>query len=76
MASDQARASPARLDRIADRLQIGRNPAAVRQRIEAMEMILERSITIPGIRRRITMMPISSCTQLKPSSNAARATMP
>ena len=29
---------------------LGRDPAAVRQRIEAMERLLERSFTIPGIR--------------------------
>lgn len=31
----------------------GRDPASVRQRIEAMERILERSITIPGINRQV-----------------------
>ena len=30
-------------------LTMGRDPAAVRQRIEAMERLLERSFTIPGI---------------------------
>jgi hypothetical protein len=29
-------------------LPVGRDPAAVRQRIEAMERVLERSFTIPG----------------------------
>ena len=29
---------------------LGRDPASVRQRIEAMERLLERSFTIPGIR--------------------------
>lgn len=38
---------------IADRLPIGRDPAAVRQRIEAMEALLERAFAIPGTRRRI-----------------------
>jgi hypothetical protein len=28
---------------------LGRDPAAVRQRIEAMERLLERSLTIPGV---------------------------
>ena len=37
MATNQARASRARLDRIADRLQIGRDPASVRQRLESMD---------------------------------------
>jgi hypothetical protein len=48
MATNQAR-----LDRMADRLRIGRDPTAVRQRIEAMEVLLERAFTIPGIRRKI-----------------------
>ena len=53
MALDEARASRARLDKVADRLNIGRDAASVRQRVEAMEYLLERSITIPGIRRKI-----------------------
>ena len=53
MATNQVRTSQAHLDRIADRLQIARNPAAVRQRIESMEKLLERAFTIPGIRRKI-----------------------
>ena len=53
MAQSHARASQARLDRIADRLNIGRDPAAVRQRIESMEMVLERAFTIPGTKRKI-----------------------
>jgi len=28
---------------------MGRDPAAIRQRVEAMEMLLERSIRIPGV---------------------------
>ena len=53
MATNQARPSQPRLDRIADRLQIGRDPASVRQRIESMETLLERAFTIPGTRRKI-----------------------
>jgi hypothetical protein len=34
-------------------LPLGRDPAAVRQRIEAMERLLERSFVIPGINRPI-----------------------
>jgi hypothetical protein len=41
------------LDRTAGRLAIGRDPASVRQRIEAMELLLERAFTIPGTSRRI-----------------------
>ena len=33
---------------VANRLPIGRDPAAVRQRIEAMEALLERGFTLPG----------------------------
>jgi len=32
---------------------LGNDPAAIRQRIEAMEMVLERSFTIPGINRAV-----------------------
>ena len=39
-------------DRLADRFRIGRDPAAVRRRIEGMEMLLERAITIPGTKRK------------------------
>ena len=53
MATNQHRATNARLDRIADRLQIGRDPASVRQRLESMETLLERAFTIPGTRRKI-----------------------
>ncbi|PVX29623.1 DUF4112 domain-containing protein [Sphingomonas pokkalii] len=35
------------------RVPMGRDAAAVRQRIEAMEYLLERSLTIPGLRRKI-----------------------
>ncbi|MGE0180322.1 MAG: DUF4112 domain-containing protein [Sphingomonas sp.] len=42
-----------RFDDIADRLPIGRDPAAVRQRIEAMETLLERAFVIPGINRPV-----------------------
>lgn len=34
-------------------LPMGNDPAAVRQRIEAMEHLLERSFTIPGINRPV-----------------------
>jgi len=40
-------------DNAASRLQIGRDPAAVRQRIEAMELLLERAFTLPGTNYRI-----------------------
>jgi hypothetical protein len=40
-------------DRAANRLQLGSDPAAVRQRIEAMEKLLERAFTVPGTSYRI-----------------------
>lgn len=41
------------LDRIAAAIpEIGRDPASVRQRIEAMEQLLEKSFTMPVIGRR------------------------
>jgi hypothetical protein len=40
-------------DSVADGLPIGRDPAAVRQRIEAMEKLLERAFTLPGTSYRI-----------------------
>lgn len=32
---------------------LGRDPAAVRRRLEAMEQLLERAFTIPGINRQV-----------------------
>ena len=43
---------PREFDRIADQLPIGRDPASVRRRIEAMELLLERAIQVPGTRLR------------------------
>ncbi|HEX8364571.1 MAG TPA: DUF4112 domain-containing protein [Allosphingosinicella sp.] len=41
------------LRRLADRLPIGRDPASVRRRLEAMEALLERAFTVPGTRYRV-----------------------
>ena len=38
---------------LADRLPIGRDPAAIRKRIEAMEQLLEGMFVVPGINRRV-----------------------
>jgi hypothetical protein len=38
---------------------LGKDPAAVRQRIEAMEKLLERSFTIPGINRPVGLDAIA-----------------
>ncbi len=40
-------------NRIADQLPIGRDPASVRRRLEAMEGALERMFVLPGINRPI-----------------------
>ena len=36
-----------------DRLPLGRDPASVRRRVEAMERVLERAFVLPGIRRPV-----------------------
>lgn len=41
------------MERMAGRLAIGRDPASVRQRIEAMELLLERAVGVPGTRMRV-----------------------
>jgi hypothetical protein len=41
-----------RYDALAERLPIGRDPASVRRRIEAMEKLLERMFTFPGTNRQ------------------------
>lgn len=46
--------SQEQLDKLARSMpEIGRDPASVRRRIEAMEAVLERAFTIPGINRPI-----------------------
>ena len=40
-------------DQMADRLPLGRDPASVRRRVEAMEGLLERAFTFPGTRFRV-----------------------
>ncbi len=34
-------------------LPLGSDPAAIRQRVETLERVLERSVTVPGLNRRI-----------------------
>lgn len=47
------RISQDRIDRIAGRLpELGRDPASVRRRVEAMEQLLEKSFTLPVVGRR------------------------
>ena len=44
----------ARLDpTLLDRLPIGRDPASVRARVEALEKLLERSFVVPGLNRAV-----------------------
>jgi hypothetical protein len=42
-----------RFDDLASRLPIGRDPASVRKRVEAMEHLLERMFVVPGLNRPI-----------------------
>lgn len=47
-------AKPVRFDpALLDRLPVGRDPAAVRRRIEGMEHLLEGLFVIPGINKRV-----------------------
>jgi hypothetical protein len=41
------------IKRLANQLPIGRDPASVRKRLEAMEGLLERAFLVPGINRRV-----------------------
>ncbi|HEX8216326.1 MAG TPA: DUF4112 domain-containing protein [Allosphingosinicella sp.] len=41
------------IQRIADQLPVGRDPASVRRRVEAMETLLERAFTVPGTSYRV-----------------------
>jgi hypothetical protein len=40
-------------DALANRLPIGRDPAAIRQRVELLERLLERLFVIPGLNRQV-----------------------
>jgi hypothetical protein len=42
-----------RLDGLADSLPIGKDPAAIRRRIELIEQMLERMFVVPGINRPV-----------------------
>lgn len=39
--------------RVTDDLPLGKDPVVIRRRIEAMEMVLERSFIVPGINRPV-----------------------
>lgn len=47
------RIDPTSFDRLAANLPLGRDPASVRQRIVAMERLLEGLFTIPGTNRKV-----------------------
>jgi hypothetical protein len=42
-----------RFESLAARLPIGRDPASVRSRVEAMEKMLERMFVVPGLNRQV-----------------------
>jgi hypothetical protein len=41
------------INRIASQLNVGRDPASVRRRVEAMERLLERAFVVPGTNMRV-----------------------
>lgn len=47
------RAPRDQFEKLADQLPISRDPASIRRRIEAMEVVLERLFVVPGINRPI-----------------------
>ena len=47
------RIAPEQFDALADGLPLGRDPASIRRRVEAMEHLLERLFTIPGTNRQV-----------------------
>ena len=50
---DRPRLDKEEFRRMADQLPIGRDPASVRRRVEAMETLLERAFTVPGTNYRV-----------------------
>lgn len=60
---------PARLDpRLLDQLPVGRDPASVRRRIEAVERVMEGLFTVPGTNRKfgldviLDLLPVAGST--------------
>lgn len=60
-----------RLERAMEGLPLGRDPAAVRQRIEALELLLERAFVLPGINRRIGIDAIAGLIPIAGDAVAA-----
>ena len=48
-----AAADQANVRKMAADLPLGRDPASVRRRVEALEGLLERAFTVPGLNRRV-----------------------
>ena len=53
MANRTTRIDPEQIRKIAAQLPLGRDAAAVRRRIEAIEHVLEGLVTIPGLNRKV-----------------------
>ncbi len=53
MAKQTTRLDPEQVRKLAARLPLGRDAAAVRKRIESMEHLLEGLVTIPGLNRKV-----------------------
>lgn len=53
MAKPTTRLDPEQVRKLAAQLPLGRDAAAVRRRIEAMEHVLEGLVTIPGLNRKV-----------------------
>lgn len=49
----------ANLHRMTAELPLGTDPASVRRRVEALELLLERAVRIPGLNRRIGLDAIA-----------------
>jgi len=62
---------PETFDRVADTLRLGRDPAAVRRRVEAAEAVLERLFTIPGTRQNVGLDVILDLVPVAGSVGAA-----
>ncbi len=60
-----------RLERMKSSLPLGRDVAAVRQRIEALELLLERAVTIPVINRKVGLDAIAGLVPVAGDAVAA-----
>ena len=53
------RFNSAKARRLVHELPLGRDPQSVRQRVEALEHLLERAFTVPGINRKVGLDAIA-----------------